>query len=547
MPDLRTVVLDLCRRAGLDENRVDDSGLSGLFQGLVISDRTSARSTLETLLRVYFIDPVESDGKIKFRPRGQPVVATIGEDDLVPISSGDSGTAVLSIERTQEAELPCQVDVVYISRSNDWQSATQTARRQVTSSVQALTITVAMALSDDEAKRIADALLNEAWATRDKFTFQLPRDWSWLEPADVINLTVRGVSRNLHITKTESTTLTVKCTAVVNDPVAVTWNSTGGTPGGVTRVLRTLADTVLMLLDLPPLVDQHADAGFYAFASYVQAANKRWPGAMLYASADGVSYGGVADLGGPGTWGVCSTILVDGTTVTWDEGNSVTVVLRNGELESATAAAVLNGANLALIGDELVQFRDAEVLDTNAYRLSGLLRGRKGTEWATASHGADEAFVLLTAGDLIRVAANHSLIGAERQYRGATRGQAITDAQTITFTARGMALKPLSPCHVNGRRSEAGDWTISWVRRARIDSEWRDGVDVPLDEPAEAYEVEILDDAVVKRTIATGTPSAIYTAAEQVADFGTEQATLAVRVYQISAAVGRGTPKEALL
>lgn len=45
----------------------------------------------------------------------------------------------------------------------------------------------------------------------------------------------------------------------------------------------------------------------------------------------------------------------------------------------------------------------------------------------------------------------------------------------------------------------------------------------------------------VKRTI-TGltTPTALYTAAQQVTDFGATQSSILVNVYQISAAVGRG-------
>jgi hypothetical protein len=41
--------------------------------------------------------------------------------------------------------------------------------------------------------------------------------------------------------------------------------------------------------------------------------------------------------------------------------------------------------------------------------------------------------------------------------------------------------------------------------------------------------------------------TAVYTNADQVSDFGTEQASLDVRVYQLSATLGRGFPAAALL
>ena len=66
----------------------------------------------------------------------------------------------------------------------------------------------------------------------------------------------------------------------------------------------------------------------------------------------------------------------------------------------------------------------------------------------------------------------------------------------------------------------------------------------PLGEAAEAYEVEIYTagHATLKRTMTSATPSVTYTSAMQVADFGSNQAALAVKIYQISATVGRGAP-----
>jgi hypothetical protein len=69
---------------------------------------------------------------------------------------------------------------------------------------------------------------------------------------------------------------------------------------------------------------------------------------------------------------------------------------------------------------------------------------------------------------------------------------------------------------------------------------------VPLDEPSEAYELDVLDGATVVRTIAgLSSPTAPYSAAEQTADFGAPQSSVAVNVYQISSRVGRGFPGQA--
>jgi hypothetical protein len=97
---------------------------------------------------------------------------------------------------------------------------------------------------------------------------------------------------------------------------------------------------------------------------------------------------------------------------------------------------------------------------------------------------------------------------------------------------------------MKGNRNGAGDLTLTWKRRTRIGGGWRDNAEVPLGETNEAYEIEILNGTAVVCTVAAVSPTMTYTAAQQTADFGSVQAAVAVRVYQLSATVGRGTPLE---
>jgi hypothetical protein len=79
------------------------------------------------------------------------------------------------------------------------------------------------------------------------------------------------------------------------------------------------------------------------------------------------------------------------------------------------------------------------------------------------------------------------------------------------------------------------------VRRSRYSGEWRDLVDVPLNEASEAYEVDVIDGAgTVLRTLNSTTPSVMSLATDQTTDFGAPQGAVDVAVYQVSAAAGRG-------
>ena len=73
---------------------------------------------------------------------------------------------------------------------------------------------------------------------------------------------------------------------------------------------------------------------------------------------------------------------------------------------------------------------------------------------------------------------------------------------------------------------------------------------MPLAEELEAYEVEILDGTTVKRVLSVSSTSAIYTAAQQTADWGAPLGpgdTLDIRISQLSALIGRGAFKTVTL
>ena len=100
---------------------------------------------------------------------------------------------------------------------------------------------------------------------------------------------------------------------------------------------------------------------------------------------------------------------------------------------------------------------------------------------------------------------------------------AIVEAQRITVTAARIASR--SP----------GDLTIHWIRRSRaLAADSWEAAKVPLAEDSEAYAVEILDGVAVKRTLTASTTSALYTAAQQVGDWGVPLgpgSSLAIRIY----------------
>jgi hypothetical protein len=201
---------------------------------------------------------------------------------------------------------------------------------------------------------------------------------------------------------------------------------------------------------------------------------------------------------------------------------------------------VLNGANAAILGDEIIQWKTATLLECGTYELSGLLRWRRGTEGAVGTHKLGERFVVLAADGMYRTPLPQTEIGRTAYYRAVQNGGEWDDAPTIPFAFAASSLKCFTPVKIKGSRDGSNNLTISWIRRTRWYGEWQDGIDVPLFEANERYEIDILSGSTVVRTLSTTTPSVIYTAANQTTDFGAPQSAVSIAIYQINAVIGRG-------
>jgi hypothetical protein len=102
-----------------------------------------------------------------------------------------------------------------------------------------------------------------------------------------------------------------------------------------------------------------------------------------------------------------------------------------------------------------------------------------------------------------------------------------------------------APVHLTAMRDILEDVTIQWIRRTRMEGSWRDGVEVPLNEMEESYEIEIFDGSTLVRRLTSTSPSITYMAADQLADFGQIPGSFSVRIYQLSSMIGRGYPAQA--
>jgi hypothetical protein len=70
-------------------------------------------------------------------------------------------------------------------------------------------------------------------------------------------------------------------------------------------------------------------------------------------------------------------------------------------LESITDDDLWAGANACLVGDEVIQFRDAVENPNGSWTIWNLLRGRRGTEYACDRHVPGERFIFLSNATIV--------------------------------------------------------------------------------------------------------------------------------------------------
>ena len=194
--------------------------------------------------------------------------------------------------------------------------------------------------------------------------------------------------------------------------------------------------------------------------------------------------------------------LHSGPTSRFDLGNAAVVDLLSGTLASVTDLALFGGANAFAVESapgvwEVLQAAQAELLAPGRYRLTRLLRGQRGTEWAMGDPTPAGARVVVLDAALAALPIGEAELGLPATWRigPALRPPSDESYVAASFTPAGVGLRPFSVVHVEQpwrTAREPGDLVIRWTRRSR--SLAADGWDgVPLAEESEAYEVEILD------------------------------------------------------
>jgi hypothetical protein len=553
-------ITKLCTRIEDIALPVNTHEVRGSLFGFGVGEIGSLAQTIEPLLLAYNLACVEVNGVLHFFNRAKEDVVTIAAADLNTTDAGTTSVAgPMELSDTNERELPSEVRVQFIEPSSDFLQGVQSERRVNVDFKNVSTVELPLVMTARQARDVASRLLWSAWSERLQCSVTLPFKYPQIQETDLLTFTAEGETWTMRVDQADRGGINyiIKASGRIVEP-SVYRAASLVDESEVIPPVGPYVPPVLSyhLLDLPALVSDHAsEVGFYHSVA-PETPGTGWKGAGGYTTNDGSTYSSLFSAPFRGSHGVTYNTNGFGVLPTatdaaygqWDRTSSLDVQLDFGELSSNSEEYVVAGGNRLVVGSEIIGFRTATLLGTTAegrkqYRLTQLLRGCLDTRDFMSGHTSGERVIVLSTTTIGWKSLNPSLRGASKSYKIVPTAGLVDDATAYSFTTNGRSMKPYGPAYVEGSHATGGSWFVTF--RNRGTGQYRS---LASYRPASVAtnEVDIMNGGTVVRTL-TGTESVEYTQANQITDFGSDQSSITVRVYELDADGNRGNKTEITL
>lgn len=461
------------------------AGISGQLPGLLgfTDEGGPLTGTLGVIDQLFDLSSVAGGKGLELSRLARPTGPVADLPEEIVASEGEGAAARRGRERTRAAHSGARpVALRYYDQARDYQIGIQRAFGDLKESHEQ-TIEFPGALDAQDARALTLAMAQEARWTQDRLSYRIAELDPELVPGGIVRLASqpglwaisgwewldRGVELALE-----------RIAPVSQSPLQ-------GDPGTLLPPPDlALTASRLWVFELPmDGLGQNISGSYFAALS---ADGPGWPGASLYLDQNGSLLPLAETSRIRSVAGSLVTPLAASNAIFLEPASSIEVELIASDLTlpSSTPVGLAAGANRLLVGQEVLQFTDAEQLTETRWKLSGLLRGRGGTEQFAAigepvgSHVVllDDSLRLLDPGVIAGSTATIVAIG-------------LGDEQPAqdTLQPSGMSRNPPSPVHTRRSVLANEDWHLCWARRARGEWRWLDLVDTPLVEQEEFYEI----------------------------------------------------------
>lgn len=483
------LVAAIVRRGGLDEAEIDVSGVSGVIDGYLIDRPMTTAAAVTPLLAALGVEAVERAGGVAFGATG-PIVE-LGEDDLADPGEGPA----VSTSRTLEAA-PDVLRARFIDGAADYITGSVVVRAGTQGAGDGRDVDLPMVMDQPRAEAAGRRLLEREQGVLQGATIALaPLTALTLEPGDAVRgAGLDGTWRVVRVDLDEHPSARLEPIApFVHFDGDEAWRPGPPLPGE-TR-------PSLLPLDLP----------LEGVGPLAAVAGDPWRPVDIHVGASAGAVTWRTRVASPASVGVLEEPLDAGSPDRWDQTGALVVRWEGEAFESRDAGSVLSGRNLLAVvtegeDPEIIQFRNAQEVQTGVWRLTGLLRGQSGSE-ARCVRSTPAGAWIVSVDTLTTVPLATHERGLPLVWRAAPTG-AVAGAGAwpgdVEMTWRGLAQRPWAPAHLKAQPLAAGGLKLSWIRRARAAGDgWE--IEPPLGEEREVYRVEIWsnDERVLDREVET--------------------------------------------
>lgn len=521
---VKDIIADIADRLKINVSKINVADIDDLScDGLIVAQQYTGGNVIRKLQEIFFFDASEYDKKLNFIKRGKPAIKAITFEECVAES--------YEAERKNAIEYPRKIELMYQNARIGYVGAKAVAERIspdfAVSGTQ--TFESPIVLNEDKAAQAVDKMHKVSWADAEgNVKFSLPTEFQDLVVADCIAFYMRDTVQRLRIETIETADGVMNVTARVDRQSAYSSVVTGlplpdptAPPGTITGV------TIWAYLDIPALVDNN-DALLYYYAG--TGATDAWHGYVMQRSELEADFEDVGSSNSAEGIGYLTTPISNASEHYVDATNEIFVQMYNDvyDFESITDTQLLNEKNAIAIcradgSAEIIQYRDAEYLENNLWKLSYLIRGRLNSK--TSAHSISDQVVILDTVNAEPV--NSPLLNKVLEHRAVSYDSSAEDAEIRSYEFIGRSQTEW-PVDFLTATDDGTNISVSWSPRERF------GTDVAPVRSVnwQNYEIEI-SDGITTQTLFSLLPTAQFLTADFVG-------TVDIKVWQINRFTGRG-------
>lgn len=522
---LARLVTELVRSAG---GAVDVTQLYGDCEGLVIDRPMSVRQALETLTALYRFDVVET-------AEGLRAISHAGRPDRVLTDADfalDDHDHILSVDRADSSEHPHRLTLVAQDPEQAYHRLAVSEGVHSTERVE--TLETGLTLSHDAALARLTDLWTAASTPAEEVRFTLSRQLAEMEPGDTIQLPDRSGLFQI-TTVTHANGLDIRARKI---PPKVHAPQRQRKRQATTTQQTPIPELITVAVRGDP-ERAHVRAGVL-----LPSWTTSW---VVFREGENEA---LLTFTRPATMGRLQEPLPAAPWGIWSHSPQLTLSLPSStDLVSLSEEAVRRGAGRWAIektnGEwEIVQAQNATLVAENTWVLGPLLRGQQGTEDLVALTAEAGARAVRLDDAMVPLPIEADEVGTSLALRlvPASLDALAPQAQTVTTLLPPDALKPWPPVHPEVRRTTLG-LQMTWVRRKASDeggdyTSWTTD-DVPT-EAGSTTRIRIWQGQTLLRTVETEGSSWLYSASNEINDFGAPLHEIVWSLCAYSPAHGEG-------